>query len=141
MQENNNLLNNNKYPGFSNFRNLFTFRRLSILTITLALSFSIRMALIFYFKYDPTLFQDFFLLGFSVSFVRSLVTDLFDIIMYSIGVPMYDTTYKSYFCLHRKNLSDDLANNNVSNTHTNNIHNISNHQFKNRIKRGLFWLS
>ncbi len=66
--------------SFSNLKNLFTFRSLFILIFTLVLSFAVRWFIVNYFNYDLYTFKDFFIIGIIVSFIRSFVMDIFDII-------------------------------------------------------------
>jgi hypothetical protein len=71
--------NNKNTSRFYNLKNLFTFRSLFILIITLILTFSVRWFIVNYFNYDLYTFKDFFFIGIIVSFIRPLIMDLFDI--------------------------------------------------------------
>ncbi len=67
----NNFFNNTS--RFTNLKNLFNFRSLFILIITLVLSFSARWFIVHYFNYDLSVFKDFFLIGILVSFILNVV--------------------------------------------------------------------
>ena len=69
---------NHSSSYFKNFKKLFTFRGLAILVATLVLSFSVRSLVILFFNLDLSQFTDFLFVGILVSFIRVLITDLFE---------------------------------------------------------------
>ena len=86
---------NNNYK-FSNFKNLFTFRSFTILSVTLIISFCCRSFIIVFFNLNYTLFNDFFIVGIIISVIRPLVTDLFDVFfVIDLMDDYFDGLYKS----------------------------------------------
>lgn len=139
-----NYNNNLKTSKFNNIKNLFTFRSIGIISVTIIISFSLRCLIIYLFNLDLTQFYDFFFVSFLVSFIRPLITDLVDfylinrVSLLTMDVSCYTRRHSDK---HKHNHHSDYQsrsnNQSLSDIESHNIHDELN--YKDRVKRRLFW--
>ena len=145
MQNYNNFKNfhNKNTSGFSNLKNLFTFRSLFILIITLVLSFSVRWYIVNYFSYDLYTSKDFFIIGIIVSFIRSLIMDMFDIFYPKIdisGASYNGVRELSSETIHRRNQDDRPLQTQFNEMSSNDSIDSNLQDFKYKVKRRFLWV-
>lgn len=135
FKNNNNNNNNYNYYKFNNFSNFFSFRNFAILGITIALSFTSRCLIIYFYTLDLTQFSYFFIVSMLVSFIRPLTRDLFDIYL------DYKLNLKDVMCLSRNGKSKQYKckqeGYNRGYQESRNMHKEIDP--KDKIKRRLFW--
>ena len=137
---NNNNNNNVNTMRFSNIKNFLSLKNFTILFFTLFISFFSRLLIIKLFHLDITLFSDFIILGFLVSFIRPIVTDLFNIIQYEILVLQELNSLNGDFnvnTLYKKGLNKDVYNTSQNCSSRQNVDITSN--FKHLVKHRIFW--
>ena len=145
MQNYNNFKNfyHNNTSRFSHLKNLFTFRSLFILIITLLLSFSVRWYIVYCFSYDLYTFKDFFIIGIIVSFIRSLILDIFDIFYPKIDlsvVSLQEVRELASANIHSRNQHDSPVQTQFNETLSNDSIDSNTKDFKYKVKRRFVWV-
>lgn len=136
-----NYNNNLKTSKFNNIKNLFTFRSIGIISVTIIISFSLRCLIIYLFNLDLTQFYDFFFVSFLVSFIRPLITDLVDfylinrVSLLTMDVSCYSRRHSDKHS-HRSDYQGRSNNQSISDIEFHNIQDELNH--KDRVKRRFF---
>ena len=128
---------------FSNLWNFFTFRSFAILAATLVLSFSVRWYIVNCFSYDLYTFKDFFIIGIIVSFIRSLIMDIFDIFYPKIDlsvVSLQEVRELPPANIHSRNQHDRPVQTQFNDTLSNDSIDSNTKDFKFKVKRRFVWV-